>query len=152
MTVTYVTETYLEFIADARDLLPLHHKELGPYQDAMPLVPDYAFYERAASIGMVRFYTARQYGQLLGYAIYFVKPNPHYSTTSWAVSDIVWVHPEHRNAGVGNGLFEFVEIDMRKNGIFVLHTTAKEAHKPLQKLLLSRGHKLVELGFQLRLR
>jgi GNAT superfamily N-acetyltransferase len=151
MSAVFALETYDQFASDAMRLLPLHHKELGPYQDAMPLVPDYSFYAKASEIGMCRFYTARIFGELIGYAIYFVKPNPHYSTTGWAVSDIIWVHPEHRNLGTGTGLFDLIESDMRKNGIFVLHTTAKEAHKPLQYLLLSRGHKLVELGYQLRL-
>jgi GNAT superfamily N-acetyltransferase len=150
--ITFGVETYQKFYEDVRQLLPQHHRELGPYQDAMPLVPDYSFYEKAFDAGMARFYTARDMTALIGYAIYFVKPNPHYSTTGWAVSDIIWVHPEHRRAGVGHGLFDLIESDMRKNGIMVLHTTAKQAHNPLQRLLLSRGHKLVELGFQIRLK
>ena len=67
--------------------------------------------------GVLRIFTVRIASDLVGYAIYFARSgHVHYRSTPWAVSDIVLVRREHRNPGVGNGLFEFIERSLAEDG------------------------------------
>ena len=151
-SAVFSCETYDQVIGDITPLLAEHHKELGPYQEEMPFDPELGLYRKASDAGLARIYTARLDTGLVGYAIYFIRPNPHYRSTGWAISDIIWVHPKHRNFGIGNGLYEFIEKDLKAQNVFVLHTTTKKNHPALGMLLESRGHVLVELGYQKRLK
>lgn len=151
LAAVYARETYDEAVRDIAPLLREHHLELALYQEDVPLDPDFSFYEAADKAGLTRIYTARIGGRMVGYAIYVVRLHPHYRTHRWAICDIVFVHPDHRNLGVGNGLYDFIETDLRKGGPIVLHTTSKSGHPELGALLAMRGHALVELGYSKRL-
>ena len=147
----YTREAYEEVIDDIVTLLPEHHAELALYQDAIPLEPDLEFYRAASAANILRIYTARLGQDLIGYAIYLTRFHPHYKSHRWAVCDIVWIAPEHRNVGVGQGLYDFLERDLRKDGPVVIHTTAKAGHPELGFLLGMRGHALVEMGYSKRI-
>jgi|SRR5215472_3541807 len=151
--ITYGVEGYESIVKDIMPLLPVHHKELGPYQDAMPLAPDLTLYEKASKQHLVHFFTARDgYEKLIGYAIYFIKPNPHYNNTApWAISDIFWLNPNYRGRGIGTSILRFAEDTLRKMGCFLMHTTTKVDHPALGKLLEKNDHKLVETSYQKRL-
>ncbi len=147
----FAVETYAEVIGDLRPLLELHWREIALFQDDIPLDPDWEFYSKANAAGLVRCYTARLDGALIGYTIFVVRDrHPHYNHR-WAVEDIVWIHPDHRNLGVATGLFDFFETDLRKGGPVVLHLTTKIAHPALAVLLGLRGYDEVERGFSKRL-
>lgn len=151
MTITFARETYAQMIEDVKPMLAEHWRELALYQDDIPLDPDYEFYERAEAIGLIRAYTARKVGALIGYAVYLVRFHPHYRGHRWASADIVWMHPDYRRFGAGNALFDFIESDLTAEGPCVIHTTTKVAHPELSMLLLARGHEHVENGYSKRL-
>jgi hypothetical protein len=151
LPAVYARETYEEVISDILPLLPLHHQELALYQDTIPLEPDLEFYRTASAAGILRVYTARHGHDLIGYAIYLTRNHPHYKSHRWAVCDIIWIDPDHRNAGIGNGLYDFIERDLRAGGPVVIHTTSKAGHPELGFLLGSRGHALVEMGYSKRI-
>lgn len=150
MTAEYAAEEYASFIEEMKPLLSEHWRELALFQEDIPLEPDYEFYEKAHNMGLIRTYTVRVDGRLLGYAMFRVLYHSHYKSHRWADCDIIWVHPEHRNAGVGNGLFEFLEEHLRRDGPIVIHVTAKCAHPELSYLLASRGYAMVEVGHSRR--
>jgi GNAT superfamily N-acetyltransferase len=148
MTMEFSIETYDEVIADIRPLLIDHWLELAAYSD-IPLDPNYDHYQALDRAGLIRIYTARLDGALIGYVIMTViKSHPHYRGQAWAVSDIVLVLKEHRNFGVGNGLFDLLEDDL-KGSVVQIHT--KNAHPELQILLKSRGYDPIETTFSKRL-
>lgn len=139
----YAEETFDELVEDIKPLLPLHWEELALHKDTVPLDPDFDFYKSAANAGVLKFFTGRREDnrELIAYAIYAIRPrHPHYQTTSWAISDIVFVHPNHRNLGIGNGLFDFIEGWCRAHSVDILVTGCKNDHPELQFLLTGRGH------------
>lgn len=137
----YATETFAQIVEDIKPLLATNWRELALHKDSIPLDPDFSFYEKISDAGGLVFYSVRTAGCLCGYAIYFLSPkHPHYRTSFWAVSDIVFVAPEYRNMGVGNALFEFIEADMTARGVNVLMTGTKVKHPELSTLLQMRGH------------
>lgn len=142
----YRQEDYAKVIAEIGPLLTKHHREIALYQDRIPLDPDFTFYVAMGQQRRMRIFTVRVSEQLCGYAIYFVKPHPHYKGHTWAVSDIFWLDQEKRGLGLGDGLFGFVERSLKAEGVAVMHTTSKAAHPAARALLERRGHELIEFG------
>ena len=59
------------------ELIPLliaHYHEVAHFRD-IPLAPDRAGYQRIWDAGMLRIYTARADGQLIGYMVGFITPS-----------------------------------------------------------------------------
>jgi GNAT superfamily N-acetyltransferase len=146
-------ETYDEIIDDIKALLPTHWKEIALYQDDIPLDPDYDMYKRVHASGMLVIYAVRRAitKELIGYALYFVRPHLHYAKHRWAISDIFWLAPQYRNFGVGTFLFGFIERDLKEHGVAVMHTTLKTAHPEASFVLENLGHTKIELGYSKRL-
>ncbi|HKS73541.1 MAG TPA: GNAT family N-acetyltransferase [Terriglobales bacterium] len=148
---TFQTERYRDVAEELKVLLPLHWKELALYQDDISLDPDYDFYSRLDEIGGMAMFTVRKDGELRGYAVYFVRPHPHYKSAKWAVADIFWLHPEDRRGNIGHKLFGTVERGLAEIGVNVMHTTTK-VHSPAAGFLLeSMGHAMVEKGYSKRI-
>lgn len=147
----FAIEPFKGLIDEVKPLVERHWKELALYQDDVLLDPDYATYEAANEAGMSLAFTARIDGELIGYALYWVRPHMHYKTTLCAVSDLFWIAPEHRNFGVGSGMFAFIEDELKRRGVKIVHTTFKTAHPAAGKLLEMRGHTLVEYAYSKKL-
>lgn len=138
--LAFAKERYDEIINDIKPLLIEHWLELATYSD-IPLSPKYDFYRAADTGGFIRIYSARLDGKLIGYVIMTcMKEHPHYQTQPWSVSDIVLIVKEHRRFGVGNGLFDFLETDLKGH---VVDISCKVTHPELQMLLLSRSYTVV---------
>ena len=67
-------------------LLQAHKDEVSFYPD-IALDPDVEAYNCAEDHGMLRCYTARRRGALIGYEIFFIKHNMHYRHSVQAVQD-----------------------------------------------------------------
>jgi len=104
MTAVLAGKTVVQFAAErlthdlwaeAWPLLKQHWHEIAHFKD-IPLEPDLAKYDAAHANGAVRVFTARADGTLVGYALFFVGPNPHYRSSVQAVEDVLYVDPAHR--------------------------------------------------------
>jgi GNAT superfamily N-acetyltransferase len=145
MTYAFAIEPYAQIIEDMKPMFAEHWRELALYQDSIPLDPDYEFYEAAANAGLLTFFSVRLDGALVGYAVFMGREkNPHYKTTRWMVSDILYIAPDHRHAGVGAGLIRFIEAVFTQRGIHVLHIGTKESSPDLATLLQRLGYERVE--------
>lgn len=151
MTITFQAETFDQLFPDIQPLLSQHWAEVALYQDAIPLDPDFTGYKRACDAGVIRLYTARLDGKLIGYAPFVVVPRHLHYNHRWAKDDIVWIHPDHRNFGVGNGLFDFFEADLRRDGPIVVQVETKALHPALALLCKARGYDEVGPSFSRRL-
>lgn len=141
--ITFGLEPYASVIDDIRPLLAEHWRELAMYQDSIPLEPDFDKYRLLCDAGVLKIYTARDDGDLIAYSIYVITQRHMHYLHRWAINDIVFVKPEHRNFGVGTGLYEFLETDLARGGPIVITTETKADHPELAGLLLSRGHSIV---------
>jgi GNAT superfamily N-acetyltransferase len=146
----YAVESYANLVEEIKPLLRQHWEEIALFKDEIDLEPDYGFYQAAYAAGLMRFYTARIDKKLVGYLIFSVRNHHHYASHRWAVNDIVWIHPDHRNFGTGSGLFQFAEADLLDGGPIVIYVASKVEHPELAMLLQARGYANVELGFSKR--
>lgn len=149
-TLNFAIESYDRVAEEIKMMLPAHWQELAVYKD-IPLDPDYDLYRTLDRAGILKIFTARLDSELIGYSIFVVKRHPHYRGHSWAMNDIVWVHPSHRSAGVGGAFVLFWDAQFRHLGVDVVHVNAKVAEPALMYCLKSCGYATVECGLEKRL-
>jgi hypothetical protein len=113
--ITFQRETLFDVIEDIDHLLKIHHEEVSPYRvEIDPMWSDYAVLER---MGRYVLFTARCDGVLVGYAAFFFNKHFHHAGLTVAISDVLFLHPEHRKGtGAGIGLIKFSEFELKKIG------------------------------------
>lgn len=142
--------------AEAMPLLEAHWREVAHFQD-IPLNVDRAVYDASDAAGAVRVFTARETstvidrvpfrsiadsangkppehsrtlrrpGDLVGYALFFVRPHPHYAGSLQAAQDVIYLDPSCRG---GNGIrfMRFCEEQLAAEGVQVVSQHLKIAH------------------------
>lgn len=142
-----------ELIEELKPLFEKHYLEIAHYQD-IPLDPDYDQYVKVEGTGCLRVFTAREFidnaEHLVGYCIFFIRPNLHYKSSLQASQDVLFIHPSFRSLGFGAKFLSFCDDELRKEGAQAVYHHVKEAHNfgPLLKKL---GYQLVDLIYARRL-
>lgn len=137
-------------ISEIEPLLRAHYKEIAHYQD-IPLAPNFQQYVDADQAGGMRVYTARtDEKKLVGYSIFVVRYNPHYSGSLQAVQDILFVAPEHRHATLGARFIKWCDEQLKNEAVQVVYHHVKKAHD-FGRLLERQGYELVDLVYGRRL-
>lgn len=144
MTLTYQRERSHTLWADILPLLAEHKEEIAHYPD-IPLAPDMARYNAVEENGCLRCYTARRYGQLVGYAIYFVDWNLHYSSSLQANQDVLFVTKPHRHGRVGLGLIQYSERQLSMEGCQVVYQHIKVKTPETIALMEKLGYEPMDL-------
>lgn len=115
--ITSQIESFTEQLPELKQLLPLHYQELALNQDTIPLDPQYDIYESRESLGELLYVTLRENGGLIGYYIGFVSPGLHYRTCLTCITDIFYIHKDHRGKKSGLLLFQTVENELKRRGV-----------------------------------
>lgn len=151
MTVTYQLEHVRDLWDEVEDLLRAHYHEVAHYQD-IPLAPDYRSYEALEDAGILKCFTARLDRKLVGYGVFMVKHNLHYSTSKQAVQDILFVLPEYRKGRIGFNLIKYCDEQLAQLGAEVVyhHVKAKES-LDFSPLLEHLGYELIDKIYGRRL-
>lgn len=142
-----LTPTLLD---EAYDLLYTHWDEIAHYRD-LPLDPDRAQYLALQANGVLRAYSVRvsDTQKLVGYAVYFVRPNPHYvSSGLCAAQDILYIHPDHR--GIGHRFIPWCDEQLRAEGVRCVYQHSKLAHD-IGPLLTRLGYEPIDTMWGRRL-
>ena len=137
-----------ELLAEMLPLLEAHWREVGHFQD-IPLEVDEEAYLNAEASGTLRCFTARVgLGALVGYAVFFVRGNPHYKSSRQAVQDVLFLHKSAR----GNGAQFVAWCDHRlvEEGTEVVYHHVKAAHD-FGVMLERQGYELVDKVYAKRL-
>ena len=111
-------------------MLAAHHAETAVFAEEMPLAPNLAAYEKLEQLGMLRVYTARRDGSLIGYSVCYVTTSMHRQVVE-ASEDLLYVAPEHRGKAVGVRLMRFVEAQLAAEGVQVLARRTKAGRPEL---------------------
>jgi len=116
--LNYILQSELE------PLLTDHKDEVAHYKD-IPLDVDWDKYYKLQELNVFVMVTIRDDKRLIGYAVYFVGPNPHYQESIQALQDILFLHPDYRNCGNGYHLIEASEMELRKLKVQVVQQHVK---------------------------
>jgi GNAT superfamily N-acetyltransferase len=140
----YAREQISDVVNEIKPLLEAHYHEIAHYPD-IALKPDYQRYVQAEGTGILRIFTARVDGALIGYGIYFVHPSMQYSDSLQAQQHLLFVHPDYRKGSVGRRLIHFGDEQLRAEGVQVViqHTKAR-ADLNLGPLLERMGYELMD--------
>lgn len=130
-------------------LLVAHWREIA-HDLTIPLSPDWERYYALQDAGSIRVYTARRDGEIIGYAVFIVNRNLHYSTSVQAVQDILFIREDLRRGTLGTRLIKFSEEQLKQEGVQVVvhHIKAKHDWSPLIERL---GYSLVDLIYLKRI-
>jgi GNAT superfamily N-acetyltransferase len=128
---------------DIKPLIEKHWEMVALNQGTIKLNPNWKEYARLDADGVLRAFTARKDGQLVGYCVLTVSQSIHYSDHVFANNDVTFVLPEHREGATGYKLLKFAEDHCKDNGISLLNINTK-VHIPFDNLLIGMGFDLIE--------
>lgn len=120
-------------------LIAQHYEEIAHHKD-IPLDPDVERYNAMDDAGLLRCFTARDCGRLIGYAIFICGPNLHYKSTKIANQDVLFLAPEARNGTTAMRFFDFFEKRLAGEGWQLTMQHEKIAHPALGRLAERRGY------------
>ena len=119
--VEFARETIETVVADMLPLIGTHYQEIAPYKE-IPLQPDVGHYRQVEAIGALRIYTARDADKhLRGYALFFLRPHPHFHASLQAAQDLLFIDPDHR--GFGLSFLRYCDEQLAGEGVEVIHHT-----------------------------
>jgi len=131
-------ELLYELISDAEKLFADHHQEtIG---NELEFTPDWNYYAANEQAGTLRIYTARDGGELIGYAVFFVMPHRKHSKSVFAVSDAIYLRPDKRGLINFNLLSSFAENQLKAEGVFKIMVTFP-VKKDTSPIWYRRGYK-----------
>lgn len=137
-----------EFFEEVLPLVRKHYKEIAHYAD-IPLDPSLDQYARFEEMGLLRIFTARDsHGFLIGYSVFFVRPNLHYKSSLQAVQDVLYIDPDRR--GFGMKFIEWCDQQLREEKVQAVYHHVKVKHD-FGKLLERLGYQLIDLIYARRL-
>jgi len=128
---------------DIEPLLEEHWELVASNQGKIKLNPDYEEYARLDAAGVLKCFTARKDGALVGYFILMVSKSIHYSDHLFAVNDVIFVKPDSRAGATGYKLIKYAEEYCKEIGVSVLTLNTK-VHIPFDKLMVHMGFELIE--------
>jgi len=144
MKAEYQRESVVTLWDEVLPLLHTHWDEIAHFKD-IPLDPDIEGYNHLEELGMLRCYTARIDGVLVGYAAFIVRHHPHYMGTLQAQEDVIFLMQEHRKGRVGLGLVMYCDNQLFGEGVQIVGHHAKADHPALSTILKRSGYELVDL-------
>lgn len=147
--VTLQAERIHDLWTEMMPILERHRAEVAHYKD-IPLGVDRARYEILQDAGMLWVFTMREGGTLIGYNVFVVAPNLHYTTALAAIEDVLYLDPSRRALGLGRKMLQWIDEHLAKRGCTYVARHVKLAHDH-GALLKRAGYEPVETIWQRRL-
>jgi GNAT superfamily N-acetyltransferase len=148
---SFQRETYEEVVDEIRPLLELHWREVARHPD-IPLEPNWTAYEHLQALDILRIYTGREHGRLIGYSIFVVHKDLHYQTSLTADEDLLFLVPEARKGRIGLQLMQFSEAELAAEGVQLVKRRTKVAERLNFGALLERmGYEPIDVVYGKRL-
>jgi GNAT superfamily N-acetyltransferase len=137
----------LEAMANVKNeiqpLLDVHWELVALNKGAIKLNPDFEEYARLDAAGVLKIFTARDNGVLVGYFVLTIAKSIHYSDHLFAINDVIFVLPDSRAGATGYKLIQYAEDYCKELGVSVLTLNTK-VHIPFDKLMVHMGFDLIE--------
>lgn len=124
---TYQEENIKDLWPEIMPLLEEHFWEISANHD-IPLNPNKEVYNQMQDVGAFKVYTARDDGELVGYAAYFVAPNMHYMDSFQANQDVLFLKSDRRKGMTGIRLIKFADKKLAEYGCQMVYHHVKIKH------------------------
>lgn len=147
MVVKYQQEFLDNVRGSVEDLIQSHFSEVYPMRDVCDWDMDWDAYEKLEELGMLKIFTARDDGSLIGYLWVILSPNLHSRGSVLACDDGLYVARTHRGQAVAKELIQFTERCLKEDGIKTFHIVGT-TEKPINGLMERMGYTKIETKFQ----
>lgn len=108
------------------DMLALHWEEIEDHREVSPIDPDWSRYKALERAGQLKIGALFVGAKMVGYNIFFVYAPLHSRSTTWAISDVLWLDPDHRRGWAGVKLLKAAERGLRDMGAKVILYSVKD--------------------------
>jgi hypothetical protein len=125
---TYKAETLSECREELDRLFPLHYEEIALFRDRIRLEPDWPKYEQAENAGILKIFTVRAGGELVGYYVGSLITHPHYASHRMLFTDIFFLRSDYRRGLAGLDFLRAIREEAKRLGAEYLHIGTKLHH------------------------
>ena len=125
MNIVFKKEKLQDVWDEMLPILKEHYLEIAHYKD-IRFEPNVAEYFRMEDAGITHTFTARENGELIGYAVFNIRYNLHYKSSKQAYQDVIYISKEKR--GFGKSFIKWCDDELRKLGVQVVNQHIKFAH------------------------
>ena len=146
---TFQRERLADLLEEIGPLLVAHWQEVAPYQD-IPVKPRIEHYLKVDDLGMLRCFTLRQDGKLIGYAIFFAVESLQSEGVKVAKHEVLYIAPEHRLGMRGMKLVHDCDQELRMEGITIVQHTVRPTCD-YSEMLERLGYELTNTEYSRRL-
>lgn len=132
---TFADERIRDAWREAEPLMRAHHEESG-LGEPWEFCPDEDRYRKLDDAGLIRVFTARAGGRLVGYSIFLIDRHLHYGRQVWGMQDVLYMDREHRGVAAVR-FMEWTEERLRAMGVQVIGrhvTTRMEYGRTLKRM------------------
>ena len=113
--VTYQTEPWESFMADAKSLFDEHYAEVGSI-DGLPFDPNYEIGERLDHLNSLQIMTVRAGSKMIGYMLFIIEPSLESSDVMCAAQNATFVMKGFRGP-IGRRLYDESFRALRRRGV-----------------------------------
>jgi hypothetical protein len=117
-----------DLLNEAMPLLDAHWEECACWQSSIPLSVDNARYIKASESGLMRCYTMRKDGKLMGYSVQIAAPHLHYKADVFSANDVIFFDKSERQGMAAIRFMKYVEEQERARGVSVMTYHVKSFH------------------------
>ncbi|MHA2063790.1 MAG: GNAT family N-acetyltransferase [Candidatus Thorarchaeota archaeon] len=140
----FSVENGLEAKEELLPLIEANWKEMT-FDERVAIDLDWDVYEILVGANQLLFVSAREEGELVGYAIYTIMPKLlHHRGLSAAESDVFFLHPEHRKGSAAIKMIKYAEDVLQQIGVDIVFNSVKLAERDIGKILERMGHTPLE--------
>jgi hypothetical protein len=145
----FAHEAFSNVKDEIKPLLEAHWEEIALHKGEIKLEPNWNAYAEMASNGVLRIYTARKSGKLVGYFVVFVMPSLHYRRFMFANNDILFLTKTERKGMTGVKLLKFAVEELTKENVKLININVKKK-QDFGPILERLGFEHVEDHWQLK--
>jgi len=145
VAVKYQQEFLSHAEAEVTPLAELEWEESG--HPTEPLVIDWDTYFKLEEAGLLKFFTARADGKLVGYFVVVITSPLTTKGELVASYEAVYVDKGYRKSMVARRLFKFVEECIREDGIYRV-IASSSVKNPIGKFLNRMGYSEIETKYE----
>lgn len=139
----YALECLANVKEDIKPLLEEHWELVALNKGKIKLNPDWHEYAALDAAGILKIFTARDEGKLVGYFVLTVSKSIHYKDHIFAICDVIFVKPENRANKTGYNLVQYAEKWCKEAGVSLLNINTK-VHIPFDTLMISMDYENIE--------
>lgn len=147
--IQFAREAASVVLKDGCELFRRHSRE-QEHDQTIPLDVDDARYLLADEIGILRVYTCREDGVLVGYACFCLAFSLRHKTSFQATQDSLYLAPEYRKGSVGIRFLRYIESQLRSESVQVVRQHTHPGTS-LDSILPKMGYEHVHNEYEKRL-